>query len=60
MLGILLLPLRIVAGLIRLLIGLVLIPLKIAVAGILFNLGLLLVFVAVLAVVGYFVYQWVT
>lgn len=60
MLGILLVIVKLVAWVVRLLLRLLLIPIKIVVAGIMLNLGMLLVFLAVLAVVGYFIYQWLT
>jgi hypothetical protein len=60
MLGILLIVVKLVAWVAKLLLRLLLIPVKIVVAGIMLNLGMLLVFLAVLAVVGYFIYQWLT
>jgi hypothetical protein len=45
---------------IKLLVRLILLPLKMIVAGMLLQIGMLLVFIAIVAVLGYYIYQWVT
>ena len=60
LLSVLLIPFRILATVIKLLVRLTLFPLKMIVAGILLRVGMFLVFIAVVAVLAYFAYQWLT
>jgi hypothetical protein len=54
------LPFKLVWFTIRLAFKIVLMPVKAIVAGLMLQLALFLGFIAVLAVVAYFVYQWLT
>ena len=56
----LLFPFKMLAIAIKLLVRLILLPLKMIVAGMLLQIGMLLVFIAIVAVLGYYIYQWVT
>jgi len=60
LLGVLLLPFKIVAAVIRLLLRIIFFPLKLIVAGCLLQIGVLLVVIAIFGVLAYFIYLWVT
>lgn len=60
LLSVLLIPFRILATVIKLLVRLTFFPLKMIVAGMLLQVGMFLVFIAVVAVLVYFAYQWLT
>jgi hypothetical protein len=53
-------PFKILAIAIKLLVRLILLPLKLIVAGMLLQIGMSLVFIAIVVVLGYYIYQWVT
>ena len=58
LLTVLLLPLRLLWFAVGLVVKIVLLPIKAIAAGLMLQLALLVGFVAVLAVLAYFVYQW--
>lgn len=60
MLGLLLLPFKIVAAIIRLVIRVILLPLRLIVGGCLLHIVILLIFIAIMAVLAYFIYHWLT
>lgn len=60
MLGLLLIPFKMVAAIIRLVIRVILWPLKLIVGGCLLHIGILLIFIAIVAVLAYFAYHWLT
>jgi hypothetical protein len=59
LLSILFLPLRLLWFAVRLLLKIVLLPVKAIAVGFMLQIAMLLAFVAILAVIAYFVYQWV-
>ncbi len=58
--AVLLFPFKLLAFTIRLLVKIVLWPLKAIVTGLMLQLAMFLAFAAVLAVLGYVVYRWIT
>ena len=60
LLAIILLPFKIMATLLKLLLKLLLLPIKMIVGGLLLQIGLFLIFLAILAVLAYFAYQYFT
>lgn len=60
LLSVMLVPFRILATVIKLLVRLALFPLRMIVAGMLLQVGIFLVFIAIVAVLAYFIYQWLT
>lgn len=60
LLSVMLVPFRILATVIKLLVRLALFPLRMIVAGMLLQVGIFLVFIAIAAVLAYFIYQWLT
>ena len=60
LLQVLLFPLKILTTAIKLLVRFILMPLKMIVAGMLLQIGMTLVFIAIVAGLGYYIYQWVT
>ena len=58
--AVLLIPFKLLAFTIRLLVKIVLWPVKAIAAGLLLQLAMFLAFAAVLAVLGYVLYQWIT
>lgn len=58
--AVLLTPFKLLAFTIRLLVKIVLWPVKAIVTGLMLQLAMFLAFAAVLAVLGYFVYRWIT
>jgi hypothetical protein len=59
LLSILFLPLRLLWFAVRLLLKIVFLPVKAIAVGFMLQIAMLLAFVAILAVIAYFVYQWV-
>jgi hypothetical protein len=59
LLFILFLPLRLLWFAVRLLLKVVLMPVKAIAVGLMLQIAMVLAFVAVLAVLAYFVYQWI-
>lgn len=60
LLGVLLLPFKIVATVIRLLLRIIFFPLKLIVAGCLLQIGVFLVMIVIVGVLAYFIYRWLT
>ena len=58
--AVLLIPFKLLAFTIRLLVKIVLWPVKAIVTGLMLQIAMFLAFAAVLAVLGYFVYRWIT
>ena len=56
----LLLPFKIVAAVIRLLLRIIFFPLKLIVAGCLLQIGVFLVLIVIVGVLAFFIYHWVT
>ena len=60
MVRVILIPFKILAAIVKLLVRVVLVPIRMAVTGCLLRVGILLLFIAIVAVLAYFVYQWLT
>ena len=57
---VILIPFKILAAVVKLLVRVILVPIRMAVTGCLLRVGILLLFIAIVAVLAYFVYQWLT
>ena len=57
---VILIPFKILAAVVKLLVRVILVPIRMAVTGCLFRVGILLLFIAIVAVLAYSVYQWLT
>jgi hypothetical protein len=60
LMGLVLLPFKVLSTIIKLLFKIALMPLKMVVGGLLLQLGMLLVLIAIIAALAYFAYHWFT
>ena len=60
MVRVILIPFKILATVVKLLVRVILVPIRMAVTGCLLQAGIFLLFMAIVGVLVYFVYQWLT
>lgn len=60
LLRVILIPFKILAAVVKLLVRVILVPIRMAVTGCLLRVGFLLLLIVIVAVLAYFAYQWLT